>query len=443
MESSGFLERVRQYGRAHGLWHRGDRILAAVSGGPDSLGLLLTLHALQKEEGFFLASCVVNHHLRMEAAEEAAFVKKVSADLSVPCVVKEVDVPGYRKIHGESVETAARELRYQALYEAARDLGCGLIALAHHKGDQAETVLAHLLRGSGLTGLSGMRPCLDGRIRPFLCVTKEEILDFLKAFPYAYCHDATNDVPDATRNKIRLTLLPLLQRYNPQIAGSLCRTAEILGEEDRYMEQAAETALRETGWDGTSFGLDTFGTFPLAMRRRMLRMAWEKSGGRVLSFEDMERMLDFLRNTETGRRTSAAGIILTLSYGRGYLARGSTRNGLAKGMPDEERWTLAIDIRDEKPAAGENQLVLDADAVGQIQLRTRQTGDRFAPKGMEGTKLLTKYMKELQIPREERDRWPLAADGDRIYWICGKRVSRYGAPTTTTKRFMILTLRRT
>lgn len=442
MEKAEFLARVRQYGHAHGLWQRGDRILAAVSGGPDSLALLLALHALSEEEGFSLVSCVVNHHLRREAAEEAVFVEKVSASLSVPCLVKNADVPAYRKAFGGSVETAARELRYGALLEAARDMDCGTVALAHHKGDQAETVLAHLLRGSGLTGLSGMRPRRDGRIRPFLCVTKEEILGFLKEFPYAYCHDATNDVPDATRNKIRLSLLPALRQYNPQITESLCRTAEVIGEEDRYMEEAAEKALGGASWDGGSFRLDQFAALPLALKRRVLRLIWEKAGGRVLSFEEMERMLDFLEKPETGRRTSAAGIILTLSYGRALLAKGSTRSGEASPTPDAGAWALDVEILTEKPRAEKNQLVLDADAVGEIRLRTRRAGDRLAPLGMEGTKPLTKCMKELQIPQELRDSWPLAADEERIYWICGKRASRYGAPTKTTTNFMVLTLRR-
>lgn len=442
MVAPGFLERVRQYGHAHGLWQRGDRILAAVSGGPDSLALLLALHALSEEEGFSLCACVVNHHLRKEAAEESAFVEKVSASLAVPCLTKNVDVPAWRAAHGGSVETAARELRYRALLEAARDMNCGTVALAHHQGDQAETVLAHLLRGSGLTGLSGMRPRRDGRIRPFLCVTKEEILAFLKEFPYTYCHDATNDVPDATRNKIRLTLLPALRLYNPQITESLCRTAEVLSEEDRYMEEAAENALRESSWDGESFRLDRFAAFPLALKRRFLRLVWEKAGGRVLSFEEMERIVNFLKKPETGRRTSAAGILLILSYGKVSLVKGSTRRGRASLPVDAGRWALDVEILAKMPRAGKNQLVLDADTVGEIHLCTRRPGDRLAPKGMKGTKLLTECMKELQIPRELRDSWPLAADEERIYWICGKRASRYGAPTKTTKNFMVLTLRR-
>lgn len=441
----GFLEKVRRFGQSRGLWRRGDRILAAVSGGPDSLALLLALAALAEEEGFSLACCTVNHHLREEAAEETAFVAQVAADLSVPCFIEDADVPAWRRAHGGSVETAARMLRYAALDRAAEAAGCGRIAAAHHKGDQAETVLYHLLRGSGTRGLAGMRPLSGRLIRPFLCVTREEIMAYLAGFPCTPCHDRTNDIPDAVRNRLRLLLMPELSSYNPQITETLCRTAEIAAAEDDYME--AETAKYEASLTARDGGLAAeaalFARMPEALARRLLRRVWTRCGGRVPDFTETERLLHFLRTAGNGKWTSAAGVALRLAGGEAFFYPGSTREG-TEPPAGRDAWELVETVTDAPPeGVSSEELVLDADAVGQVRLRFPRPGDRFAPEGFAGTKKLFPYMNELHIPAEARRTWPLAADERHIYWIGRKKASRYGAPSKTTKRWLRLALRRT
>ena len=152
-----FLGRVASYAHKHALWREGERILAAVSGGPDSLALLLALKLLAVKEKINIGCCCVNHHLRAAAGKEAEFVESVCREWNIPFILKEVDVQSAVR-NGGSIETAARDLRYKALREAARGGGYAKIAVAHHGDDQAETVLYHLLRGSGVTGLSGMKP---------------------------------------------------------------------------------------------------------------------------------------------------------------------------------------------------------------------------------------------------------------------------------------------
>ena len=231
-----FLRRVASYAHKHALWREGERILAAVSGGPDSLALLLALKLLAVKEKINIGCCCVNHHLRAAAGKEAEFVESVCREWNIPFILKEVDVQSAVR-NGGSVETAARDLRYKALREAARGGRYAKIAVAHHGDDQAETVLYHLLRGSGVTGLSGMKPINGDIIRPFLCVSKNEIKDFLKDFSYVPCHDESNDVEDAVRNRIRLSLVPELISYNPRVTESLRRTADIFREEDLFMEE--------------------------------------------------------------------------------------------------------------------------------------------------------------------------------------------------------------
>ena len=192
-QSSPFIAKILSFAREKKLWQRGERILAAVSGGPDSLGLLLFLHDVAEQEGLSVGCCLVQHHLREEAEEEARYVERICEQLGIPFFRRDVYVEEKRRLGGGSVETVARTLRYEALREVQREAGYTVIALAHHADDQAETILFHLLRGSGVRGLSGMAPKHEELIRPFLTVTKKEIEDFLTAFPYAPCHDATND----------------------------------------------------------------------------------------------------------------------------------------------------------------------------------------------------------------------------------------------------------
>ena len=209
-----WMGRMLSYAHKEKLWRRGSRILAAVSGGPDSLGLLLFLDSIREEEGIEVGCCCVDHHLRKESGEEADYVGKICLERKIPFYRRDVDVKGAQK-GGESIETIARDLRYKALRDVKEKEHYDVIATAHHADDQAETVLFHFLRGSGAKGLSGISPKRDDLIRPFLCARKKEIEDFLKDFPYEPCHDPTNDIPDVTRNKLRLLLIPELLSYNP------------------------------------------------------------------------------------------------------------------------------------------------------------------------------------------------------------------------------------
>ena len=234
-----WMGRMLSYAHKEKLWRRGSRILAAVSGGPDSLGLLLFLDSIREKEGIEVGCCCVDHHIRKESGEEADYVGKICLERKIPFYRRDVDVKGAQK-GGESIETIARDLRYKALRDVKEKEHYDVIATAHHADDQAETVLFHFLRGSGAKGLSGISPKRDDLIRPFLCARKKEIEDFLKDFPYEPCHDPTNDIPDVTRNKLRLLLIPELLSYNPNLVETLSRTSGILREEDHFLEEEAK-----------------------------------------------------------------------------------------------------------------------------------------------------------------------------------------------------------
>lgn len=445
----------------HGLWAEGDRILAAVSGGPDSLALLLTLHAFSRDEGFFLECCCVDHRLRTESAAEAQFVQRVCRSLGVHCTVCTVDVGEEQRRTGDSLETAARSVRYRALRETARTRGMTLIATAHHGDDQAETVLYHMIRGSGPEGLEGICPRAGDLIRPFLCVRKEDIRRFLRRFPYTPCHDPTNDEQNCTRNRIRLSLLPAMREYNPRITDSLCRLAEVLREENRWMDGETEKFWNRFGRieeNRACFPLPAFRQCGTALQRRILRWAAGRLSGEaaVFDYEETERFRRLLLRGRTGSRTSAAGIMAEISYGEARFYPGSTRSlretdKIPSSCTVREDgifclgpWEMKTELLDAPPGAlGPDQCLLDADRLeGPVTLRCRRPGDRFSPAGMDGSKTIKKIMIDMKIPKEQRDQWPLAADDRTVYWIGGRRRGRGAEPDGKTVRYLLLTLRR-
>ena len=212
------LKKVRDYMREHEMTAPGDAVIVALSGGADSVCLLTVLKQLATPE-FLLRAVHVHHGIRgAEADRDKAFAQKLCESLSVPLCVAYCHVPAYAAEHGLSEEEAGRILRYQVLEKEAgkweQELPAGSrvkIALAHHRDDNAETILHHLLRGSGLTGLAGIRPVQGRRIRPLLCVGREEIRAYLEAGHISWCEDSTNQSPDYTRNRIRSQVLPLLK----------------------------------------------------------------------------------------------------------------------------------------------------------------------------------------------------------------------------------------
>lgn len=468
-QPSPFIAKILSFAREKKLWQRGERILAAVSGGPDSLGLLLFLHDIAEREGLSVGCCLVQHHLREEAEEEARYVESICERLGIPFFRRDVYVEERRCSSGGSVETVARTLRYEALREVKKEAGYTLIALAHHADDQAETILFHLLRGSGARGLSGMAPKHDELIRPFLTVTKKEIEDFLTAFPYTPCHDATNDEMDATRNRIRHQLLPEMLSYNPNLVETLLHTADILRAEDACMEEAAEAWLASHGGKG-SLEKDAFRGLPLAMQRRVLQRMLLHMGEEAVYFDTLSRLTLLAETGETGKRSSTAHVMMEIGQRDLYFYKGNTKkqeeDGLfllakhffEKFMPkdvDKPQETAIISGKDRADALwrmetvrlrtrpshlARNQYLLDAEKVGEVRLRTPGPGERMAALGMDGTKSIKRILQDAGIPAALRPHWPVAADEKEIYWTCLLRGSRHGRVTEETKEYLLLTI---
>lgn len=477
MTTRSFIRKVEAFAHKEKLWQRGDGILAAVSGGPDSLGLLYFLKAIAEEEGLRLGCCCVNHHLRREAGDEAAYVETIAKSLDIPFYLRHVDVRGGQAQGKGSLETVARELRYEALRQVKEEGKFQWIALAHHADDQAETILFHLLRGSGGRGLSGIQPKREDLIRPFLEVTKKEINDFLQTFSCKACHDATNDIPDTSRNKIRLLLMPEMLSYNSNLVASLGHMAAILREEDKYLTELAQDWLRERAYVSRKgyrlLPRKELRRLPMAMARRVLWEAVRQTTGETVDFQGLERFRMLASQGLSGQKTSSPQTMAQVEGPDLFLYPGTTRKesemeqdealhllyqkwtkkqadnlpqtSIFKNKEEQERlgpWQMTIQHLAERPQVlARNQYLLDEEKAGILHLSYATADAHMAPWGMEGNKSVFRLLQEAHVPSRLRGAWPLVSDENHIYWTGLLRGSRYGRPTAETTRFLYITLK--
>ncbi len=295
-----FLEKVKTTVEKYRLLKPGDKVLAGVSGGPDSLALLTALVSLRKDFGVALSAAYVDHGLRLAAARrEAALVREAGRRFGIPVVVLKAPV---RRKGGESLESAARDARYRALLGLAVKKGANLLALGHSQDDQAETVLMWLLRGAGTTGLAGIPPVRrvsfpsNGKgksrnlkiIRPFIQVSRKEITAFLRAHKMKPLLDISNRSDHFLRNRIRRELLPLLEkRYSPEVRRHLAQLAEILRSDVEWMEGQAARLVKKTvrmTLSGARVNRERLKSEPTSLRRCVLRQVVGKMQGNCHGF---------------------------------------------------------------------------------------------------------------------------------------------------------------
>jgi tRNA(Ile)-lysidine synthase len=441
------LDRVHQALRRSTGLAKGERLLLAVSGGCDSMVLLQVMHELAAQEGWRLKVAHLNHQLRgRQSARDAALVRRVCAQLTLPCVVGQGQVKAHAQHHGRSLEMAARELRHRFLARTARQARCRWVLTAHHADDQAELVLLRLLRGSGAEGLSGMGECdpspVDARaqiVRPLLAVTRSELRTHARAHGIRFREDASNQSMDHLRNRVRRELLPLLRRrYQPAADRVLCRLAEIMRSEDEILAAQAARWLRGKR--------PSFNRLPLALRRRVVLLQ-ARALGLELEFEAVERLLHtggeivnvttnrFVRRTQDGT--------LELATPRRLRFKTGTRVVLLDGGPSEVAFgglTLAFRVgarrspQHPRHTAGRERF--DADAVGgRVVLRHWRAGDRFQPIGMKTAVKLQDLFTNLKVPTAERRRRVVAeAESGEVFWVEGLRIGERFKLTPATRR---------
>ena len=456
----------------------GVKLVVAASGGPDSTALLRCLHRLREEHRLTLHVAHLNHDFRgAEADHDAAFVQRLADGLGLPCSIDKQDPIAYQRQRGvSSFEQAAREMRYAFLAAVATSTGATAVALGHTADDQAETVLLHLLRGSGLHGLRGMAeaspwpwpwpgPLL---FRPLLGVGKPETVGYCLALGQLYRQDSGNYIWRFTRNKVRHDLMPRLARdYNPRVHEALVRLSRAAAEEVNYIE--GELArhwpnIADEREGVVSFSVRALSALHPALQRHALRRAFAAIAGdaRSLGESHLEAMLSLLQGEEGGR-----GIDLPRGVGarRQNDALRVARRAEPPPFPEltgehiirlpqapGERletniggWRLilqTVEPGQPNPHAAQRPQQLTAclnrEALGAVAtVRTRHPGDRFQPSGMTGTKKLQDFFTDAKVPREQRDRIPLLVCDRGIAWVVGHRVAGWAAASDDAPRLCV------
>ena len=429
-------------------------LVLAVSGGVDSLVLFDLLVRLKDEMELRLSVCHVDHAMRDASADDARYVASLCEMRGIDCHTERVDV--WRRVQEthESPEEAARNLRYGVLRRYADSIGGAYIVLAHHAGDQAETVLLHLLRGSGTTGLGGMRVISGDLVRPLLAVTKDAIEAYAREHDIIPREDETNSDITYLRNRVRHVLLPELTAYQPQIVGNLCRLATVVQADEDFLEEMADEWWERIAHaeDGRIIvSRDGFYKAPLAIRRRLVRRAVSTilghDGG--LSLAHCDRLCEMVISAHAGSRCPIARTgHLTCTYDEAIFSHAQQRTAklVARQLPLGEKIVIeevGITLYAELTSAmnRDGNVYFDADKIAfPLCIRSRREGDIIASRGKTGKKKLKKELIDCKIAVTERDSVPLVCDADdRILWVVGVRIAHTARPDANTKQYLYLT----
>lgn len=458
--SDEIISKVLAYGDRHGLLLPGRHILVACSGGADSLALLDILLQLRTLRQLTITAAHFEHGIRgQDSRDDAAFVRQFCRNQGIACLVKSGDVPAFAAREGLSLELAARTLRYRFLWQAREEAGADVLATAHHADDQAETVLMRILRGTGPDGLAAMRPATGCHIRPLLGVTRQEIERYCQERDLVPRHDATNDLPDCTRNRLRLKVLPYLRTHgNPEISRALCQLSELASEENDYLEQELSAAWPYLQADNSEHALllEPLQRLHPALRRRALRRFFRENTGSMkdLGFLHIQALSHLVSCGQTGKQLALpGGWQASVAYGRLGLrlqaeapAGKSLSKVIAAAVPGRTclcSWILHASLLTKCPASTTPAgFYLDAGVLedGPLVLRTRRPGDIMSLPA--GHKKLKDILIDDKVPREARDGLLLLASGHEVLWVIGRRRSSRYPVTEDTRKILYFRLER-
>ncbi len=450
-------------------------ILVGVSGGPDSLCLFEAL----RQAGYTVLAAHYDHQLRSDSDAEVEALRAILSKMDLPLLEGKGDVLAFSKTKNLSIEEAARLMRYRFLFEQAREQGAQAVAVGHTADDQVETVLMNFLRGAGLNGLKGMRyrsilPDFDESlpvVRPLLEVWREETVAYCDANGMKPFHDPSNESLTFTRNRIRHTLIPNLERFNPRFREAVLRTSKSLaGDYDALNE------ILEADWtrsvisespDLITFDAEKLTALGVAVQRNLIRQALTNFDSDLVDirYSVMERASEFLSRGRNGTIHLTGGLRLIREMDRVYITGPGVKLPTARWpqMPEKsislaiqipgqvflsDDWQLVSEIRNdpglemEQAMNNENnyQAWFDADTLtDNMEIRARRSGDRFEPIGMNGRSMkLSDFFINEKLPQRARAAWPLMCSGDRVVWIPGYRLAHPFRLTNETERIVYI-----
>lgn len=448
-----FVHTIEQYIRQHGLLQPGDRVLAAVSGGVDSVVMLDILLNLRDRWGLVVAAAHFNHQLRGEESDaDEAFVRNLCSENNLEFFVERADTRAVAAEQKKSIQTAARDLRYEFFSRVRSKHGFTKIATAHHADDNAETVLLNLVRGSGVRGLSGIPVSRSdlGVVRPLLCVSRDEIEVYAKQQSLAFRTDSSNVHVQYARNFLRHAVVPLLKHHlNPNLTSTLNRTAELFRDLDRFLVETTTQVLNrvvehETAQELT-MKIDALQQVPPYLQEYSLLLAAQRFSQTDVDFSTVRSLLN-LTVAESGSLYSLTKNC-TVIRDRSRLVFRKDCAEIPFYYKIEPNKSYQFDrFRFASSPSGTFQKIehgliefVDADRLGSnLVLRTWKEGDWFYPLGMGGRKKLSDFFIDAKIPLFEKRSIPVLESDGAIVWVCGRRIDHRFRVSESTKRIMKL-----
>ncbi len=428
------LNRIAGFIAEKQLLDKRQKHIVALSGGADSVALLLIL----RELGYQVEAAHCNFRLRgKESERDEIFSRSLCSRLSVPFHLIHFETAFYAELHQVSIEMAARQLRYRYFEQLRQDIGAAEVCVAHHQDDAVETLLMNLIRGTGIHGLTGIRPRNGHIVRPLLCVSRADILRFLDERGQDYVTDSTNLVPDVVRNKLRLEVLPMLRQINPAVSANIAKTAERMSEVEKVFDASMKTAIDHLVVDG-AVSISRLLEQPSP---EYLLQEWLAPKGFTPS--QVEQIFSHLEGP-SGRVFQSATHEVAIDRGQIIIEACKPSLPIMR-IPESGTYHYAAHflfrflLSDEVTISKQpNCATFDADAISfPLTIRPVQTGDRFQPFGMEGSRLVSDYLTDRKRSVFEKRRQLVLTDAKgHIIWLVGERISQRAAVKTTTQQLL-------
>lgn len=443
------LDKIRATIKKFNMLSYGDSVIIGVSGGADSVCLTDVLNSLKEEFALNITLVHINHNIRGdEAQRDEDYVIELGERYGNRVKVFSYEVEKMARTEGLTVEEMGRRLRYEAFYNVAGSKG--KIAVAHNLNDNCETMIMRFFRGTGIKGLGGISATRDRIIRPLINITRGEIEDYCNNRGLQYCTDSTNNIEEYTRNKIRLNVIPLIQRdFNENIIATMSRTAELMADEERYMENVARNAYNECEVEPKRIDINKLLNYDRVIQRRIVRNGFIDYSADLhdISYEHVENVLS-LCYKESGK-------IIELPNGLRAIREHSTILFYKIGEKEDFNYNIEIGkkylfneigigimlSKEKYDEIGKKlcTISLDYDKINtNLVLRGRQTGDKISLYG--GTKTIKKLFIDEKIPLSKRDKIPLLVHGNDVIWIKDMKTSSYFKAAEDSENILYLYL---
>lgn len=422
--------KVSSFISKHHLLQPNEQILVALSGGADSVALLLLLCDL----GYDCVAVHCNFHLRgEESLRDEKFVQNLCEQNHTKLFVRHFQTKEFARENKLSIEMAARQQRYVYFEELVHKLGVSSIAVAHHQDDQAETMLINLCRGTGIKGLRGMLPRNGKIIRPFLCITKHEILNYLSGREQSYIDDSTNFDNSFVRNKIRLDVLPILSTVNSRMIENFSRSAENLMEVENIYNEVVDDLLKRfvrTQQDGALL-IDGSSILNHRYANALLHELLMPHGFTSAQIEEIRQ------GCQSGKKFLAANKTLWIDREKWLLSDTITEENVP--MLD----TTLLNVDSFVLQKTNNVAFVDASLIrGELQVRKADQSDWFIPFGMKGKKLVSRYLTDIKMPLwQKKEQYVITDESGNILWLVGQRLDNRYAVTASTKQVLRIALK--